>query len=423
MLALAKQLFPFNRSILGPDIRLSFKYFTSIERDWEQLEFKSGERVFDWIIPQEWKIHDAYLEHESGARYAEFKINNLHVVGYSTPTDLVLNKQELSEKIYTHPDIRDAVPYVTTYYKEDWGFCMSSNDLENMPEGKYKVLIDSELSQGMLVLQELKVKGELQQEIFFSSYLCHPSMANNELSGPVLLSKLAEYVKQISNLKFSYRFVLLPETIGSIAYISRRKEILKRNVICGFNLSCVGDERAFSHVASRAGNTVADLALKAALEEMENVNYYSFLDRGSDERQYCAPGIDLPLCTFCKSKFGEYPEYHSDKDNFNVVTSLGLAESFQVMKTIIDCFEIGIYPQVDVLCEPQLGIRGLYPLTSQLYKGQHPAKLRMDIISHCDGRTTIFDIANSLSTNLAKVLEEIRLLAENNLIKMHSSSQ
>lgn len=423
MLALAKKLFPLNRSIMGPDIRKSYDYFTSIDKDWEELEFKTGEKVFDWTIPREWRIQDAYLEHEGGQRFACFKNNNLHIVGYSAPTNIVLSKEELIKKIYTHPSLNDAIPYVTSYYKEDWGFCMSMNDLKKMPSGTYKVFIDSELRTGRLTIQELRVRGLIEKELFFSSYLCHPSMANNELSGPVLLSKVAEYVKTINNLYYSYRFVLLPETIGSVAYLSRRKDLLKKNVICGLNLSCVGDERTYSHVESRRGDTMADKALKAALQDIANVKYYTYLDRGSDERQYCAPGIDLPLCTFCKSKFGEYPEYHSDKDNFDVVTNKGLAESFQIVKSIIDAFELGLYPRVNVLCEPQLGYRGLYPLTSKLYKGKHPAKLRMDIISQCDGYTTVFDIANKLSTDLSKVIEEIRILKNNKLVDTDHSSQ
>ena len=185
----------------------------------------------------------------------------------------------------------------------------------------------------------------------------------------------------------------------------------------------MGDRGAYTLIKSKNENTLSDKALKACLFKKKKFREYSFVKNGSDERQYCAPGIDLPVCTFCKSKFGTYPEYHSDKDDFNLVTSKGLAESYQIIKTIIDCFELGIYPKVQVFCEPQLGKRGLYPLTSQLYKGQHPAKLRMDIISQCDGVTTVFDISNRLSINLSKVLEEIKVLSQNNLVKMYHVSQ
>lgn len=244
-------------------------------------------------------------------------------------------------------------------------------------------------------------------------------MVNNELSGPILLSKIMDYVKSIPDKYFSYRFVLLPETIGSIAYLSLRKDILKKNVFCGFNLTCVGDERSYSHVQSRLGNNLSDIALSSALIDLKNVIEYSFLERGSDERQYCAPGIDLPLCTFCRSKFGEYDEYHSSKDNFDLVTAKGLAGSYSVMKSILRGLEFGIYPRINLFCEPQLGKRGLYPNTSKLYKDKHPARLRMDIIAYCDGKITIFDIAKKLKTNLSIILDELFILVSENLITIN----
>ena len=418
MLSLAKDLFPFNRSIMGPDIRRSLEVFKKQHSEFKLIEFSTGDHVFDWEIPQEWIIRDAYMEHESGRRFAEFSKSNLHIMGYSMPVDRRFCKQELLNHIHTHPHCRSAIPYVTSYYKKDWAFCMSQDEVDELPEGMYRVVIDSDFKDGSLSLQEAVIQGTTKKEIFFSSYLCHPSMANNELSGPVLLSQIIDYVKSIPNRVYTYRFVILPETIGSIAYLSRTKDELKENVVCGYNLSCVGDERAYSHVESRQGNNLADIALKAALINKENVINYSFLERGSDERQYCAPGIDLPICTFCRSKFGRYPEYHSSKDDFSVVTAKGLEGSFKVMKTIIDSLEMGIYPKIKVLCEPQLGKRGLYPNTSKLHKGKHPAETRMNVIAYCDGQTNVYDIANKLSINLADVLEEIKILNDYDLVEV-----
>ena len=320
MLLFAKELFPLNRSLMGPDIRNTFQKFRKKNREFKQIEFYTGKKIFDWEVPKEWVIKEAFIEHESGKRFALFSENNLHIMGYSAPVDKILSKDELLQKIHTHPTDKSAIPYVTSYYKNDWAFCMSRNQVEVLPSGNFRVFIDSKFIEGKLCLQEALIKGSSKQEIFFSSYLCHPSMANNELSGPVLLNKLIDYVKSIPNKYYSYRFVLLPETIGSIAYLSLRKNTLKKNVFCGFNLSCVGDERAFSYVESRYGNSISDLALSGALINLDNVIKYSYLERGSDERQYCAPGIDLPLSTFCRSKFGEYDEYHSSKDNFDLVT-------------------------------------------------------------------------------------------------------
>ncbi len=416
MLLFAKDLFPLNRSLMGPDIRESFKKFRDKHEDFKQIEFNTGDKVFDWTVPKEWIIKEAFIEHESGKRFALFSENNLHLMGYSAPVDEILTKDQLLKKIHTHPWDKSAIPYVTSYYKEDWAFCMSSNQVEALPSGNFRVFIDSQFLDGKLCLQEALIRGLSDKEIFFSSYLCHPSMANNELSGPVLLNKIMDYVKSMPDKYYSYRFILLPETIGSIAYLSLRKDILKKNVVCGFNLSCVGDERAYSHIESRLGNNLSDLALSSALIDLENVIHYSYLERGSDERQYCAPGIDLPLSTFCRSKFGEYDEYHSNKDNFDLVTEKGLAGSFSVMKSIIRSFEFGIYPKLNLFCEPQLGKRGLYPNTSKLYKDKHPAKLRMDIISYCDGKMSIFDIAKLLKINLSLVLDELLILARENLI-------
>ena len=421
MLSLAKKLFPINRSILGPGIRESLEVFKTLNPEFQTIIFKTGEQVFDWQIPYEWDINDAYLEHESGIRFAEFKKNNLHVVSYSKPVKETINKEKLLKKIYTLPKQRNAIPYMTSYYKNDWGFCLDKETLEKMPEGNYNVVIDSKLSVGELHLIEAIIKGvQKRKEIFFSSYLCHPSMANNELSGPVLLNQILSYIKKkYPKPKHSYRFVLLPETIGSIAYISKRLDELKTNLVCGFNLTCVGDERAYSYIQSRNGNNLADKALKASLIGKDNFKTFSFLDRGSDERQYCAPGIDLPLATFCRSRFGDYPEYHTSLDDFNVVTANGLQGSFEIMKNIIDAFELGLYPKVKFLCEPNLGKRGLYPLTSEL-NGVHPAELRTNILAYCDGQTSLFEISQILNINLYYVIQEIKILKTNKIIEINS---
>ncbi len=419
MINLAKELYPKNRSLMGPDIRNSFEKFMQIHKEFKLIKFKTGEKVFDWEIPEEWIIKGGYVEHESGKRFAEFKKNNLHVMGYSVGVNKVMTKKELLEKSFSLPDFPDAIPYITSYYKKDWGFCFSHNELSNLPEGNYKAVINSEHKKGDLCLLEAVIPGESKKEIFFSSYLCHPSMANNELSGPVLLNEILTYVKQLKNRYYSYRFVLIPETIGSISYLSKRLNTLKENMLCGYNLTCVGDERSYTHLKSRNGNNLADLALSSALIKLDNVKEYSFLDRGSDERQYCAPGIDLPLCTFCRTKFGKYPEYHTSKDDFKVVTENGLKGSYKVILNIIKAFEIGLYPNVQVLGEPQLGKRQLYPNTSQLYKGMHPAKVRMDVIAYCDSNHNIFEISHKINVNLEKVYEELLILNNKDLITIN----
>ena len=420
MLSLAKELFPLNRSLMGPDIKYSLQKFIEINPEFVPITFPSQTKVFDWEIPNEWIIRDAYIEHEGGARFAEFKKCNLHVMGYSTSINKIMSKDNLLEKIHTLPNYPSAIPYVTSYYKKDWAFCMSHDEYINLPKGNYKVFIDSEHKKGELFMIEASIPGELDNEIFFSSYLCHPSLANNELSGPVLLNQILEYVKNLKNRRYSYRFVILPETIGAIAYLSRNLSSLKKNMISGFNLSCVGDERAYSHILSRIGNNLADKALRASLKGLDNVKEYSFLSRGSDERQYCAPGIDLPLCTFCRSRFGDYKEYHTSKDNFDVVTANGLEGSYEVIKNIIDAFEIGLYPSVNVLGEPQLGKRNLYPNTSTLHSDIHPAQNRIDIIAYSDSQNSLFEIVEKTNIRLINVVNEIKLLKKEKLIKTYN---
>ena len=286
---------------------------------------------------------------------------------------------------------------------------MTENTKKKLPSGNYKVFINSSLKKGVMELMHAKISGKLKKEIFFSSYVCHPSMANNELSGPVLLNAIMLYLKsKYPQPSYSYRFVLLPETIGSIAYLSKYRNVLKKNVICGFNLTCVGDEREYTIINSPGGNTIADNSLESALIGKKNFKAYSFLHRGSDERQYCAPNIDLPLCRFSRSK--DYPEYHTDKDNFKVVTEKGLNQSLDIFKNIIDAFEAGLYPRSKILCEPNLGKRNLYPTISQKGSYDDTLKVRMNLITLSNGKNSIFEISKLLNKNLSIISKEYDLL-------------
>jgi aminopeptidase-like protein len=293
---------------------------------------------------------------------------------------------------------------------------MSENEKRKLPDGKYHVVIDAKKEPGTLEVADLLIKGENSEEIFFSTYICHPSMANNELSGPVLSTALIQYIKtKYSDPQYTYRFAFVPETIGSITYLDKHLKDLKKNVICGFNLSCVGDERAYSHVESRLGNSLADKALQASFIGLDNVAIYSFLERGSDERQYCSPGVDLPLCGFSRTKYGKYPEYHTSADNFDVVTADGLSGAFDVMTSVIDAFELGLFPKNSIKCEPQLGKRNLYPEISQ--KGVYAdTKTRMDILAYADGKHSLFDISKKIRKNLKLVVSEINTLKKYDLI-------
>tara|TARA_B100000795_G_C22784572_1_gene433994 strand:- start:660 stop:1931 length:1272 start_codon:yes stop_codon:yes gene_type:complete len=413
-----KKLFPLCRSITGNGTRKTLAFFEKINPELKRLKFRSGMKVFDWLIPLEWNIEDAYIQNlKTNKKYANFKKNNLHVVGYSIPVNKILNKKQVKEKIYTEASRPNAIPYVTSYYNKNWGFCMSVNDKKKLPNGKYKVIIKSSLLKGSLEMSHAVIKGKSKKEIMFSSYVCHPSMANNELSGPVLLNAILNFLKKnIKNNYYSYRFVLLPETIGSIAYLSKFHKHLKKNLICGYNLSCVGDERAYSYLSSKEGNNLADQSIQAALINLKNVKYYSFLKRGSDERQYLSPRINLPFCTFSRSKFGEYPEYHTSDDNMNVVTEKGLNQSLEVFINIVKSFENGALPKTNIFCEPQLGKRNLYPNISKKNNYDDILKLRLDLIAYADGKKNIFEIAKILNKPLSEINNECELLNKKKIL-------
>ena len=425
MIKWAKDLFPLCRSITGLGIQKTLRYFIKLNPEFKILKFPSRKKVFDWIIPDEWNIKDSFLEDKNGKKYCQLKKSNLHVISYSQPIDKTVTKKELLKHIYTRKDQPNSIPYVTSYYKKRWGFCMTENQKKKLPNGKYKVFIDSSLKKGNLEIIEAVKKGASNKEIFFSSYACHPSMVNNELSGPVLLNAIFKYIKQkYKKTKYSYRFVILPETIGSITYINKRIKILKKNIICGFNLTMVGDERGYTVTESRTGKTLSDDAIKASLIGLKNVAYYDFLTgRGSDERQYCSPKVDLPIATFSKSS--KYPEYHTNKDDFNLVTQKGLMESFNVIKNIIDCFELSLYPQNNFFCEPNLGKRNLYPTLGvsdfkakkkRLANIASTLSTRMDIIACADGETNIFQICNKLKIPIEKIINELKILKINKII-------
>jgi aminopeptidase-like protein len=333
---------------------------------------------------------------------------NLHVLGYSTPVDEWVDLDELKTHIYTQPDQPNVIPYVTSYYKERYGFCMSENQKNSLKPGRYHMYIDSELFDGVLNYAEVVIPGETDEEIFFSTYFCHPSMANNECSGPALSATLVRYVAAMKKRKYTYRFVYVPETIGSISYISLpgNLEHMKSHIKAGFNLSCVGDDRDYSIVESRYANTLADKVLNNILRFHTGGKYstYSYLVRGSDERQYNAPGVDLPVVCFCRSKFDEYPEYHTSADNMQLVNPAGFQGSYDVMTQVIDALEHNATYKVTVLCDPQLGKRGLYPNVAQ--KGIYDAiRAITNLIAYADGSMDLISISDKINVPVSQLIE------------------
>ena len=414
MIKWCREMFPFNRSLTGDGTDRTFKYLTKINKQIKIIKFKSKQKVFDWEIPSVWNVKDAFIQDlVTKKKFCDLKVNNLHLVGYSINVNKIINTKDLLKKIYTHKN-KTWIPYRTTYYKKDWGFCSSKIEKNKLKKKKYKVYINSKFSDGTLNIGEYYKKGKTKNEIFFSTYICHPSMANNELSGPVVSSALINYIKN-QKTNYSYRFVFLPETIGSIAYLSLRKKILKKNVISGFNLSCVGDNRAYSIIKTKKINTISNQALYSATRGLKKIKIYDYLYSASDERQYNSPGIDLPVAGFCRSKYKSYPEYHTSADNFNVVTKEGLYGSYQVLKKVIDAFETELYPLTKIFCEPFLSKRNLYPSLSGDFLKANIIN-RKNILKYCDGKTNIFEISNILNISLSEIINHLKILKLNKII-------
>jgi aminopeptidase-like protein len=415
MWSLVEKLFPINRSITGNGVRETLRVLS------EQIPLKihdvpTGTKVFDWTIPREWNIRDAYIVDPNGEKIVDFKKCNLHVVGYSMPVDSTITLDELQEHLHSIPEQPDAIPYITSYYKERWGFCIAHKERLKLREGNYHVFIDSELKDGNLTYGEYILPGESNKEVFLSTYVCHPSMANNELSGPVLAAFIGKWLASQPR-RYTYRIIFIPETIGSITYLSRHLQELKQNVIAGFNISCVGDERAYSYVASRYGNTLADKVASNVLSfEHPDFIKYSFLDRGSDERQYCSPGVDLPLVTISRSKYGTYPEYHTSLDNLDLVTAAGLRGGYELIKTCIKVIENNKTYRVVSLGEPQLGKRGLYPNLSTK-KSNITVKTMMDFIAYADGTNDLIEISNIIGKPVMEIVPIAERLFEAGLLE------
>ncbi len=414
---LAKKLWPLNRSLTGYGLRETLKEISYFLPSLKIKSIPSGKKVFDWTVPKEWCVTEAYIITPSGKKICDFSKNNLHLVGYSLPFKGKLTLSELKKNLYTLPSQPNAIPYVTSYYEARWGFCISKIELDTLEEGEYEIVIDSKLINGELNYGELIVPGKSKKEIFLSTYVCHPSMANNELSGPSVLTYLAKWIQNLNKREFTYRIIFIPETIGSIAYLSINHKEMRKNIIAGFNVTCVGDDRAYSFIPSRNGKTITDEIAKHVLKWIDpNFLKYTWFDRGSDERQYCSPGIDLPIASICRTKYGEYPEYHTSLDNLkDVVTPKGLDGGYWALRKALELLEKNKKYKVTVLGEPQMSKRGLYPSISKK-ENQSSINLMMNFISLCDGKSSLLEIANELNIPAWDLYEIVDKLKEEKLL-------
>ena len=413
---LVKQLFPICRSITGDGIRQSLQIIQSYLPCMTLHEVVSGTTCFDWVVPKEWNIQSATLIDPDGNKVVDFADHNLHVVGYSIPVDRYLPLEELQQHLHSIPDMPEAIPYATSYYHEDWGFCLPHQQRKKLKPGLYHARINSTLSAGSLTYGDLVIPGVSKEEIFLSTYICHPSMANNELSGPAVCVALAQWVKSLPQRRYTYRFVFVPETIGALVYLSKHLEHLRSTVIAGFVVTCVGDERTYSYLESRLGGTQVDRVAKHVLKHVVGkFDSYSFLERGSDERQYCAPGVDLPMVSVMRSKYGTYPEYHTSLDDLSLVTPEGLQGSYTTLRHCLEVLEADVKYRTTVTGEPQLGRRGLYHTLATRGIEDAP-RIRLDLLAYADGQHSLLEIAEKLNVPLWNLIPFVNELVNAGLL-------
>ncbi len=429
------RLFPICRSITGPGLRETL----SVLGEYAPLErfgVRSGTEVFDWTIPPEWRIREAWLEAPDGRKIVDFRQNNLHVVNYSAPVDQRLSLEELREHLYTVSYLPEAIPYVTSYYKRRWGFCLSHREFEALEPGMYHARIDSEWIDGELNYAHAVLPGESGREVLISSYVCHPSMANNELSGPIVAAFLYRRLAKWRKRRFAYRFVFVPETIGSIAYLHQFGRQLKRNTYAGLVLTCLGGKSALSYKRSRReqapiDQVVSHLFQASAIEGELRPFTPAF---GSDERQYGSPGFNLPVGQMARMVYGTYPGYHNSLDDKETMTIDALQQSVDELERVLLALELdGYYVNRFPYGEVKLDKHGLYPDINRPYSLQHPKedsavnRLQLDrilsIMNYSDGEHRLHDIAGKCGCSILDLEPELRILLEKGLIEGPYESQ
>lgn len=411
------RLWPICRSITGPGFTASLDILEEI-MPMTRLKFSTGKKVHDWTIPKVWIPKAAHIKTPSGKVICDFKKNNLHLVGYSVPFSGKLTLGELKKHLYTLPRQPNAIPYITSYYKERWGFCLTHKEFQKLKAGQYEVMVDTELVDGDLVVGEAVLPGKSDNEILLSTYLCHPSMANNELSGPLVLSFLYEKCKAMKEREFTYRFVVVPETIGAVALLSVRGDHLLKKMIAGYQLTCVGDNGGFTYKKSRRGNSLADRAALAVLKNKKVNKIIPFNPAiGSDERQYCSPGYDLPVGSLMRTMYTEYSGYHTSLDNKAFMSFKAMEEMVETYFEILQTIEHHkVYVNQFPYGEPQLGPRGLFRSLSDKNRGQEELAMWW-ILNYCDGRHDLNDVADLASLPVSLMEQVARKLADHGLLK------
>lgn len=387
-----RELYPLCRSVTGNGVRATL---AAIGRQIgiEIHEIATGTRVFDWTIPREWNIRDAYILAPDGRKVADFTRSNLHVVGYSAPVRARMPLEELKPHLFTHPGNPDLIPYRTSYYHETWGFCLTQREFNSLEDGEYEVLIDSTLDEGFLSYGETFIPGRNIDEVLFSCHVCHPSLCNDNLSGVALVARLAESLEGL-DLRYSYRFLFIPGTIGAIAWLSRNQARVDR-VRHGLVVACVGDKGPMTYKRSRRGNAMIDRAVEHVLARRgRKFEILDFSPYGYDERQFCSPGFDLPVGSLTRTPHGKYPEYHTSGDDLSLVGPTHLADSLDAYLAVIDVLENDrTYRSTNPKCEPQLGRRGLYAAIGGGPNREHAEMAMLWTLNLSDGAHSLLAIA------------------------------
>jgi aminopeptidase-like protein len=413
---LMTELYPICRSITGNGYRESLKRIQE-HIPLEIHEVATGTKVFDWTVPREWNIRDAYVKDSKGQRVIDFKQSNLHVVSYSIPVKKRMSLNELKEHLITLPEYPDWIPYRTSYYKETWGLCLSHRKFLELQEREYEVLIDSSLEEGHLTFGEYYLKGKSEKEVLVSCHACHPSLCNDNLSGVVVAAFLAKYLSTLS-LQFSYRFLFIPGTIGSITWLSLNESNVSR-IKNGLVLACVGDAGRVTYKKSRRGDAEVDRAVRHVLEHSgEDYEILEFSPYGYDERQFCSPGFDLPVGCLMRTPFARFPEYHTSADNLEFVKPAALADSYSKAIAVFSILENNrTYLNLNSKCEPQLGKRGLYRMMGGSTEENVDELALLWVLNQSDGQHSLLNIAEKSGIEFSKVRKAADALQQNELLK------
>ncbi|MDA9409902.1 DUF4910 domain-containing protein [Bradyrhizobium sp. CCBAU 45384] len=413
--AFAAKIYPICRSITGDGVRKTLRAIRS-HIDLDIREVPTGTEVFDWVVPPEWNVRAAYIRDQRGRKIVDFAESNLHVMSYSVPIHRWISLAELKQHVYTLPDQPDLTPYRTSYYAENWAFCMPHRLLESLKDERYEVVIDSDLSKGSLSYGEYLHKGKTDEEFLLSAHICHPSLANDNCSGVALLTHLANRMVGVRT-RYSYRFLFAPGTIGAITWLARNEDHVKR-ITHGLVVSMVGDGGGPTYKKSRRGDAKIDRILAHALKHCGlKPTILDFSPYGYDERQYCSPGFNLPVGLFQRSQFGQIPQYHTSADNLDFIAPDHLAESYRIIAETIDIVENDmVYRNTNPKCEPQLGRRGLYGSIGGDKDSAGANMAMLWILSLSDGRNSLLDIAERANLPFSLVRKTAELLHRNGLL-------